>query len=46
MNLLRNYTNNMASMLKSSEKVTKKVLEKNNNSFIEAKEKRLEQLGQ
>jgi len=45
MNLLRNYNNNMASMLKGGEKATKKILERNNQKFVEAKEERLAQLG-
>ena len=45
MNLLRNYNNNMASMLKGGEKATKKILERNNQKFIDAKEERLAQLG-
>ena len=45
MNMLRQYKNNMASMLKGGEKATKKILERNNKKYIEAKEERLAQLG-
>lgn len=38
MNLLRNYTNDFSSMYKKNEKAAKKVLEKTNKSFVEAKE--------
>lgn len=38
MNLLRNYNNNMASQLKSTEKVCKKTIEKTNDSFLKAYE--------
>lgn len=38
MNLLRNYTNNMASMLKSSERAAEKILNRTNDAFLEAKE--------
>lgn len=38
MNLLRNYTNNMSSMLKTSEKSAQKILSRTNDAIIEAKE--------
>lgn len=39
MNLLRNYNNNIASMLKTTERATQKLLSKTNEAYIEAKAK-------